>query len=414
MKHFSGYRDGGLGGAFYLFILPAFILYFVFFLLPFFLGIQYSFLNWNGKTPDIPIQFIPKKFELLVDKNLPIEISKNDFEKKFLSQIVDEKEYIENLYSKNKTEDFYVLNLALTDDSYEKAKVILEQFNCTTLLSDTEKNKLHTYYEFRERENIYVLKSNVSFLERSYIKKTFAKVYYHNIKNVGLKNYKRLFHDGKFKEVIGFTLFYTFFNMLLINVIALLLALALDSKIKQKNMLRTMFFLPNVVSLIIVAYIWSFIFREGFGAIGLKNWLVYENTAPWAVVLTSVWQGVGYIMIIYLAGLQNIPTEILEVSAIDGANAWQRFVNVTLPLLAPSMTISFFITLTNSLKCFEIMLALTDGANKTTSFVLNVYKEAFKNERVGYSTAQAIVLLVVIMLISVVQLSIMKKREQQY
>ena len=77
MKHFSGYRDGGLGGAFYLFILPAFILYFVFFLLPFFLGIQYSFLNWNGKTPDIPIQFIPKKFELLVDKNLPINMERS-------------------------------------------------------------------------------------------------------------------------------------------------------------------------------------------------------------------------------------------------------------------------------------------------------------------------------------------------
>ena len=154
MKHFSGYRDEGLGGAFYLFILPAFVLYFVFFLLPFFLGIQYSFLNWNGKTPDIPIQFIPKKFELLVDKNLPIEISKNDFEKKFLPQIVDEKEYIENLYSKNKTEDFYVLNLALTDDSYEKAEFILKQSNCTSLLSDTEKEKLHTYYE--NQENIYL------------------------------------------------------------------------------------------------------------------------------------------------------------------------------------------------------------------------------------------------------------------
>ena len=197
MKHFSGYRDEGLGGAFYLFILPAFVLYFVFFLLPFFLGIQYSFLNWNGKTPDIPIQIIPKKFELLVDKNLPIEISKNDFEKKFLPQIVDEKEYIENLYLKNKAEDYYILDLTLTDDVYEKAEFILKQSNCTSLLSDTEKEKLHTYYE--NQENIYLLKSDVSFLDRSYIKKTFAQVYYHNIKNVGLKNYKRLFHDGKFK-----------------------------------------------------------------------------------------------------------------------------------------------------------------------------------------------------------------------
>lgn len=411
MKHISGYRDKGLGKAFYLFILPAFVLYLIFFLLPFFLGVQYSFLNWNGKTPDIPIQMSAKKFNLLIEKNLPIEISKNDFNEKFLSKINSGKNEIENIYTLNPNE-YYTLNLTLDDDVYEKAKKILEESNCSNLFSNDEKNKLNSFYELKQ--DTYVLKNDVSLLDRFYIKKILAKNYYHNIKNVGLKNYIRLFHDEKFKEVIGFTLFYTFFNMLLINVIALLLALALDSKIKHKRSLRTMFFLPNVVSLIIVAYIWSFIFREGFGALGWKNWLVYENTAPWAIVLTSVWQGVGYIMIIYLAGLQSIPTDILEVASIDGANNWQRFTNITLPLLAPSMTISFFITLTNSLKCFEIMLALTDGANKTTSFVLNVYKEAFKNERVGYSTAQAIILLLIIMAISIVQLSIMKKKELQY
>ena len=411
MKHISGYRDKGLGKAFYLFILPAFVLYLIFFLLPFFLGVQYSFLNWNGKTPDIPIQMSAKKFNLLIEKNLPIEISKNDFNEKFLSKINSGKNEIENIYTLNPNE-YYTLNLTLDDDVYEKAKKILEESNCSNLFSNDEKNKLNSFYELKQ--DTYVLKNDVSLLDRFYIKKILSKNYYHNIKNVGFKNYIRLFHDEKFKEVIGFTLFYTFFNMLLINVIALLLALALDSKIKHKRSLRTMFFLPNVVSLIIVAYIWSFIFREGFGALGWKNWLVYENTAPWAVVLTSVWQGVGYIMIIYLAGLQSIPTDILEVASIDGANNWQRFTNITLPLLAPSMTISFFITLTNSLKCFEIMLALTNGANKTTSFVLNVYFEAFKQERVGYSTAQAIILLLIIMAISIVQLSIMKKKELQY
>ena len=411
MKHISGYRDKGLGKAFYLFILPAFVLYLIFFLLPFFLGVQYSFLNWNGKTPDIPIQMSAKKFNLLIEKNLPIEISKNDFNEKFLSKINSGKNEIENIYTLNPNE-YYTLNLTLDDDVYEKAKKILEESNCSNLFSNDEKNKLSSFYELKQ--DTYVLKNDVSLLNRFYIKKILSKNYYHNIKNVGLKNYIRLFHDEKFKEVIGFTLFYTFFNMLLINVIALLLALALDSKIKHKRSLRTMFFLPNVVSLIIVAYIWSFIFREGFGALGWKNWLVYENTAPWAIVLTSVWQGVGYIMIIYLAGLQSIPTDILEVASIDGANNWQRFTNITLPLLAPSMTISFFITLTNSLKCFEIMLALTNGANKTTSFVLNVYFEAFKQERVGYSTAQAIILLLIIMAISIVQLSIMKKKELQY
>ena len=186
-------------------------------------------------------------------------------------------------------------------------------------------------------------------------------------------------------------------------------------------MFRGMFFLPNVLSLIIVAYIWSFIFREGFPAIyNLTGWEIFSTNwvadfqkARWAVVITSVWQGMGYVMIIYLAGLQTIPHDILEVASIDGAGRVRKFLHIILPLLIPSLTICFFITLTNSLKSFEIMLALTDGMNDTTSFVLNVYHEAFRRQRVGYSTAQAILLLIIIMSISTLQLSIMKKKETE-
>lgn len=422
MVHFKGYREQGLGKHFYVFILPAFLLYLIFFIFPFFQGIEYSFLNWNGIDPEIPNQMEEKKFQLLVCYNIPISLSVKNYEEKFLPQIRRNfyKEYVGKLYKLTPDGSEYILDTSLDDSVYQEVLRILREYNCSVLLSEKDKNKILSHY--RKIDSDYVLQKETSMFERRHIKVKLKRVFYENVKNVGLANYQKTWKDPKFKEVVSFTLFFTFFNVLLINLCGLLLALALDSRIRSKNCLRTMFFLPNVISLIIVAYIWSFIYREVFSAVyavtGWKifsvNWLVYEKTAPWAVVLTSVWQGIGYVMVIYLAGLQTIPNDILEVASIDGAGGIRKFMNITLPLLFPSMTICFFITLTNSLKTFEIMLALTDGANKTTSFVLNIYLEAFRRNRVGYSTAQAIILLVVIMIVSLLQLVIMKKREIEY
>jgi len=169
-----------------------------------------------------------------------------------------------------------------------------------------------------------------------------------------------------------------------------------------------------------VGYVWVFIFQEGFRSLGEMsgwgifnwNWLTDPELAPVSVIIVSVWQGLGYIMVIYLAGLQNIPQDVLEAAQIDGAKGITRFKSITLPLLLPALTIAFFITITNSLKTFEIMFALTSGGPgvATTSYVLNIFN-AYSGNRYGYATAQGILLLLVIMVITFFQLSAMKKKE---
>ncbi len=416
---------------FYIFIAPAMILYFMFFLYPFFQGIGYSFLNWNGIDPEIPTQMDIKKFNSLVNYNIPLYCDAEKFQRKIINLIQsnDDKEFFISFYEKTNDKSEYIFRNNVIEagnvrdisvDELVRLNSILRGVRYHGIVSDKNINAIKKHYEIMGGN--YRLKPGTSIFARNSIKRILKKIGYENIKNVGFDNFLRLGKDPKFKEVITFTVFFTFFNVLLINCIALLLALALDTEIRSRNTLRGMFFLPNILSLIIVAYIWSFIYREAFTSLynvtGFEifslNWLTDIQKAPWAVVLTSVWQGVGYIMVIYLAGLQTIPSDILEVASIDGAGGFKKFTSITLPLLFPSITICFFITLTNSLKTFEIMLALTDGSFKTTSFVLNVYQEAFRRNRVGYSTAQAIVLLFVIMIVSTIQLTIMKRKEMEY
>lgn len=315
---------------------------------------------------------------------------------------------------------FYKLSLGISDNKKMRLKNLLTKYNYRKELVDKQKNYIMDFYE--RRGDNYVLKDSASIFNKMKIKRLLKKVDFSTIKFVGFDNFIKIPDDSRFSEVVNFSLFFTFFNVLFINLIGLLLALALDSHIKNKNFLRTLFFMSNVLSLIIVAYIWSFIYREVFRDIyqltGIKffnlAWLGDVRYTPIAVVITSVWQGVGYIMVIYLAGLQNIPSDILEVAEIDGAGGFAKFFKIILPLLFPAMTICFFITLTNSLKTFEIMLALTNGSYGTESYVLNIYNEAFRINRVGYSSAKAIILLVIIMIVSTIQLTIMKKREIEY
>ncbi|HOJ65215.1 MAG TPA: sugar ABC transporter permease [Spirochaetota bacterium] len=333
---------------FFIFIFPALFLYALFFLYPFSQGIYYSLTDWNGITPKIPIQMEKKQFEQIISR------------------------------LKDKDREFILKN-------------------------------------YSEIDNTYRLKINLNNQTKNKIKNIFKKGGYSSIKFIGFKNFIEIFTtDQRFPRVIRFTLFFTFFNVLFINLLGLIMALFLDMEIRRKNILRTMFFMPNIISLIIVAFIWSFIFQHILPKItGITEWLGDPDLAPISVVITSVWQGLGYIMVIYLAGLQSIPSDILEVAKIDGATGFTRFFKITLPLLLPAATISLFITLTNSLKTFEIMLALTNGGpgSATESYVLNIYNDAFSNNLFGYATAKAILLLLIIMSITLIQLSIMKKRE---
>ena len=215
--------------------------------------------------------------------------------------------------------------------------------------------------------------------------------------------------------VIGFTLFFAFFSVIGINFVAFCLALALDSGIKGQKIFRTIFFLPNVLSMIIVALIWSMLFVQLLPAVtGIEQWISDSAKTPWLLVLVAVWQGCGYYMIVYLAGLQNIPVDVIEAAKIDGATGWQRFRYVTLPLMIPSLTISLFLSIANALKSFDLIYAMigsTGYATGTVPFVMDIYFDAFSLKQAGLATAKAMVLFVVIVLVTGIQLFTMKRKE---
>lgn len=473
---------------FFIFILPAFVLYFIFFVLPFFKGIFYSFTDWNGITPKVPIQIKKYDMDNLLIYSIPIDISTSNFRKRIIAKLDDdEKKVLLDSYRKplkirisiekfekiinkikNTNDRDFILKYYTKDISVDKKNYVLnnsvlfnERLKIRRIFDDVGHEK-YIYYKLNSkldentrnrisnilisirykkkvsqkiRENIlshyaksgnvYRLKSGISLRKKNRLQRKFKKVGYSSIKFIGLKNFIDIFsNDQRFPRVMGFTLFFTFFNVLFINIFGLLIALLLDTKLKTKTILRTMFFMPNVLSLIIVAFVWSFIYKEVFSFaysithIPLFNlsWLGDPKVAPFSVIITSVWQGMGYIMVIYLAGLQSIPKDIMEVAEIDGASGLKKFFYITLPLLMPAMTVSFFITLTNSLKTFEIMLALTNGGpgSATESYVLNIYNDAFAKNLFGYATAKGIILFLIIMFVTVFQLTIMKKKEVEY
>lgn len=215
--------------------------------------------------------------------------------------------------------------------------------------------------------------------------------------------------------VIGFTAFFAVFSVIGINVLAFALALALDTGIRGQKILRTVFFLPNVLSMIIVALIWSMLFVQLLPSVtGVEKWLSDPNKTPWLLVLVAVWQGCGYYMIVYLAGLQNISSDVIEAAKIDGATGWQRFRYVTLPLMIPSLTISLFLTIANALKTFDLIYAMIGQTGYTTGtvpFVMDIYFDAFSQKLAGFASAKAMVLLLVIVLITGIQLYTMKRKE---
>lgn len=217
--------------------------------------------------------------------------------------------------------------------------------------------------------------------------------------------------------VVGFTIFFTVFSVIFANLLAFFIALALDAKIRSRNVLRSVFFLPNVLSMIVVALIWSIVFAQLLPRLtGIDLWMGDPDKAPWLVVLVAVWQMAGYYMVIYLAGLQNIPTDVLEAATIDGAGGRQRLVRVVLPLLAPAITVCLFLSTANALKCFDLTYALTGPSGYalgTIPFVMDIFFDAFAKKMAGLATAKASLLFLVILAVTGVQLLVMKRREVQ-
>ncbi len=234
-----------------------------------------------------------------------------------------------------------------------------------------------------------------------------------NAQFVGLDNYIKIFADKDFVNAFGFTLKFSVVSIVTINVFAFILALALTRKIKGTNLFRTVFFMPNLIGGIILGYIW----QQMINAVLLK----YETTLVanptygfWGLVILMNWQMIGYMMIIYVAGLQNVPTDLIEAAQIDGATSLQTLFKVKIPMVMPSITICLFLTVSNSFKLFDQNLALTAGApsKKTAMLALDIYNTFYgRNGYEGVGQAKAVLFFIVVAVIALGQLVLTRRKE---
>lgn len=241
-------------------------------------------------------------------------------------------------------------------------------------------------------------------------------------KFIGLDNYIEMLTDDKVMvQSLVFTFLFTAIFVVIVNIIALLLAIVLDTNIRGKNAFRAAFYIPNIISLIVIGYIWRFIFSNGFESFGnLTNagifklsWLGDSRLAFISIILVSVWQATGFYMVVYIAGLQTVPRELIEAATIDGAGSFKRFTNVVVPMIMPSVTVCVFYSISNGFKIFDIILSLTSGGpgTSTTSIALDIYKTAFNDNRFGYGAAKSVLLFVIILVVTIFQLTVFKKKE---
>ena len=264
---------------------------------------------------------------------------------------------------------------------------------------------------------------------------TIASVYYSFtswdglnpvVKFVGLANYKEIFTSARFGNALRNTVILTEFISILENSMALILALIVDNVKWGKNFFRSAFYVPVLISGIVSGFIWKIMYNYNFGAINsifrsigmgeaCQDWLGNPKLALIMVGVVLIWKGAGYYMIIYLASLQSVPTDVVEAAAIDGASPIQRFKAITLPLISGAFTINLTLSLINGLKVFDQISVMTDGGPgfTTETIVYLLYKVGFNEGRQGFGTAVGIVLLFIILILNAVQQSILKRREVQ-
>ena len=240
---------------------------------------------------------------------------------------------------------------------------------------------------------------------------------------VGFDNYVSAFNDPSFLHAFWYTAIFAVTSLILINVLSFAVAYALTRGIRGTNIFRTVFFMPNLIGGIVLGYIWAMIFDGVLSRYGTSI-LLKSQYGYWGLQILMAWQQIGYMMIIYIAGLQAVPEDILEAARIDGANAWQTLWKVTIPNVMPSITICTFLTLTNSFKLFDQNLALTAGRPfiqnagetvKTTEMLaLNIYSSFYASTtNRGVGQAKAVIFFVLVAAISILQLSSSRKKEVQ-
>ena len=240
---------------------------------------------------------------------------------------------------------------------------------------------------------------------------------------VGIDNYVKALADESFRYSLGYTALYAVVSVILINVLAFAVAYALTQKIKGANLFRTVFFMPNLIGGIVLGYIWSMIFD---GLLSAYNTSILTNSTWgfWGLIILMCWQQIGYMMIIYIAGLQAVPEDMLEAAKIDGANGWQTLFKVTIPNVMPSITICMFLTLSNGFKLFDQNLALTGGypyiinpdgtsVHTTEMLALNIYNTFYgqNTSSRGVAQAKAVLFFILVAGISILQLRATRDKE---
>ena len=258
---------------------------------------------------------------------------------------------------------------------------------------------------------------------------------------IGFENYKTIFQDYAFAYSFVRTAMYSILNIIAINLVAFGLALLVTQKLAGKNLYRAAFFMPNLIGGLILGYIWQFIFNRALESLGgflSPSLIASSDTALLGLIIVVSWQYAGYIMMIYIAALQNVPQDLVEASRIDGATAAQRLRHIVFPLIAQAFTIAMFLTLTTSFKQFDTVLSLTQGGpaaklplwlaglmnvvdssgavfqpvvQSTDLMAINIYDEAFVNTEMGIGQAKAIVFFAVLLIVSLVQVRVNQRRE---
>ena len=236
---------------------------------------------------------------------------------------------------------------------------------------------------------------------------------------IGFGNYVRVFQDSTFLDSFGFTVSFAVVSILSINIIAFALAMILTrDNLKGTNVFRTVFFMPNLIGGIVLGYIWQILLNCVLSIVGEPLLALNSTAGYWGMIILMCWQQIGYMMIIYIAGIQNVPEALVEAAAIDGATSWQTLTKVKLPMVMPSITICVFLTLTNSFKLFDQNLALTAGEPRhaTEMLALNIYNTFYARAGAqwkGLGQAKAVVFCIMVVAISMIQLKVTRSKEVQ-
>lgn len=238
----------------------------------------------------------------------------------------------------------------------------------------------------------------------------------------GIDNYIKLLSDKSFWQAFMFNISIGIWTIIGSNVLGFIIAYFLNKRIRAKGLIRALFFIPNIISAVLVAFIWTFIFAQilpnlaeimGWEWLGSISWFGTPQTASFTIILVSIWQQIGFLMIIYTAGLQTVPAELIEAGKMDGCTGLKLVRYIQLPLLMPTITINLFVSISGAFKAFDVPNAMTAGGpyGSTMTAAMDIYQEAFAKYNLGYGAAKSVVLFIAVAAVTLIQLHFTRKRE---